>query len=364
MLEYAEARGWEVHCVTQEIPAWNAIETDQTEWTRFTCVKSVRAVQLDCPPVAPRQYGDEFCRLLYATERAARAAPFRAIAAQQWDVFFTTDATAAPYATALPRTTLKVLSAGDNYARRAAIITHSPSALRDIEERFTFERVESELYRLFDRVLFPTETDARNANTHGMRSAVHLPPMIEAKANPASDEHDILLRGGEQSGDLADLDWFYRHVYLPYLRQYGVRLAIAGPVAARFPVCDLRVTKLPGSRRTTARVVVAPACEAVGPYPVVMDSLATGRAVVTTPTGLRGLEVPDDAAAVIDVRAEPAGTAVVIRDLLAAPGWRKALGERAATVVERHSRTRHFTALDEAFAPALHTSKRSEGHSR
>jgi hypothetical protein len=65
---------------------------------------------------------------------------------------------------------------------------------------------------------------------------------------------------------------------------------------------------------------------------------------------MRGLDVSPDTAAVIDMRRDPAGTAAVIRDLLAAPGWRRALGERSATITTRHTRERHFAALDEAWA--------------
>jgi hypothetical protein len=350
--EYAQTRCWDVHFVTQEIPAWGFSAPDgAARHAQFPGAKSVRTVRLDCPPVAPRRYGDEFCHLLYAAERAAHTA-FRDVAAESWDAFFTTDVTAAPFAAALPRTTLKVLAVGDSYARRAARVAHAQPALRDAEERFAFARIEAEFYRLFDRVQCHSEADARAARQHGVKSAVHVPPLVEAPA-PAPDEaeeHDLLICAGARTGDLADLDWFYRHVYLPHLRQQGVRLAVTGPGAARFPVADLRVTKSASTAPSSARVVVAPVCESPGPHLSVTGALAAGRAVVTAPLGVRGLDVPDDAAAVIDVRHDPAGTAAVIRDLLAAPGWRRALGERAAGICLRHTRERHFAALDELWA--------------
>ena len=62
------------------------------------------------------------------------------------------------------------------------------------------------------------------------------------------------------------------------------------------------------------------------------QAMAAGRAVVTTPLGIRWADAPGDAVISIDMRTDPTGTATVIRELLAAPGWRKALGERAAQI--------------------------------
>jgi hypothetical protein len=352
-LEYFHDRGWDVHCIMQEIPAWGITAGDANEITsRFACVKSVRTVRVDCPPVAARNYGEEFCRLLYAAERAAHIGEFRAIAAEPWDAFFTTDITAAPYAEALPRTTPKILAASDNYARRAAVASVAPPAMRTAEERFTFGRIEAELYRLFDHVLFPCEADSLSAQRHGAKSAIHVPPWVKP-IEPSTEigHHDLLICGGNRSGDLADLEHFYRHIYLPHLRVHGIRLAVAGPVVARWPVADVRVEKLhtaEGAVRT-ARVLVAPLTEAAGFCVPVLNAMAARRAVVATPLALRGLDITDDAVAVIDMRGDPVGTAAVIRDLLAAPGWRRALGERAATITTRHTRLRHFTALDEAW---------------
>jgi hypothetical protein len=339
--------------VVPETPAWGLPAGGADEWARFACVKSVRRVTLDCPPIAARDYGDEFRQLLYSGERAARGAAFRAIAAEPWDAFLTTDVTAAPFAHALPRSTWKVLAAGDGYARRAAVAARAPAAVRAAEERFAFARIEAELYRLFDRVACPSEADAQRARGHGASATRVAPPVAPARAADAPPAHDLLVSGGTGSGPSADLEWFYRHIYVPHLRSTGAELAVAGPVAARFAVCDRKVVKVPAGEAGAARVVVAPACEASGPHAAVADALAAGRAVVATPEGVRGFDVPDDAAVVIDMRADPAGTAAVIRDLLAAPGWCRVLGARAAELTGRHTRHRFFTALDSLWRPAL-----------
>ncbi len=351
-LDYFQRRGWEVHCVLQEIPAWGVSASGAAELRRFACVKSVRSVKLDCPPVAALAPGDEFCRLLYAAERAARGSPFRALAAEPWGAFLTTDVTAAPFAHALPRTVRKVLGVGDSYTRRADTGATAPPALREAEERFAFARIEAELYRLFDQVVCTSEADAQRAWRCGTTAARHVAPIVEPpRGAELPGERDLLIRGGTRWGELADLERFYRQVYLPYLRAAGVHLTVAGPVAERFPVCDLQVTKLPEVDRAAARIVVAPACAAAGPHVAVADALAAGSVVVTTPEGTRGLDVPADAAVVIDMRADPAGTAAVIRDLLAAPGWCGLLGARAARITERHTRARFFTALDSVWTP-------------
>lgn len=345
-LEYAETRGWDVHVVLQEIPAFGAFASDTEEIaSKFACVKSVRALRLDCPPVAERDYGDEFRRRLYANARAAKCVAFRAIASEPWDAFFTTDVTAAPFAHALPRSARKVLAVGDTYSRRAAVAAITAPAMRDAEERFAFTRVEAELYRLFDRVLFTSEIETRRAGAHGA-TALHAPLPVEARTSNASEEHDLLIYGGNRSGELADVEWFYRHVYIPHLRAAGVRLTVAGPIAARFAVNDLLVTKLLSAEGTTAQLVVAPAREAAGPHVAMANALAASRAVVTTPEGARGFEVPEAAAVIIDMHRDPSGTAAVLRNLLAAPGWRRALGARAARVTQLHTRARFFAALD------------------
>jgi hypothetical protein len=360
-LDYCQRRGWEVHCALQEIPAWGVRAGDLTELAaRFACVKSVRPLRLDCPPVAERNYGDQFCRLLYAGERAARRRAFRVLAAEPWDAFFTTDVTAAPFALALPHSTRKVLAVGDSYARRAATAEQVTGAIRDAEEAFTFAHVEAELYSVFNHVWFSCEADARRARHAGVPGARHVLLPAEPPAPPRPEEvgeHDLLLCGGSRPGELADAEWFYRHVYLPHLRACGVRLALAGPVAERFPVADLRVVKLPFSSEvfSSARVVVAPVCEAAGPHVPVADALACGRSVVTTPLGVRGLDLPDDAVVVIDMRSDPAATAEVIRDLLASADRRHALGERAKQIAQTHTRERFFAALDAAWAAPVYS---------
>jgi hypothetical protein len=356
-LEYANTRGWDVHCVLQEIPAWG-LTAGAEELARFACVKSVRTIGLDCPPIELPGAGAELHQLLYASERAARSDAFCAIAAEPWDAFFTTDVTVAPFAHALPNSVRKVLASGDSYARRAAATTNTPPALREAEAGFAFTRVEAELYRLFNRVLFASEVDAQRARQCGANAAVHVPLLVETvRAVVAPNEHDLLVCGGWRGGELTDLEWFYRHLYLPYLRAHGVRFAVAGPVAERFAVCDLHVTKLPSADHLPARIVVSPACAAPAPHITVADALAAGRAVVTTPEGARGLEVPANSAVVIDMRADPAGTAAVIRDLLAAPGWCRLLGERAAQLAQRHARHRFFAALDSAWGKLTHVQR-------
>ena len=89
-----------------------------------------------------------------------RPTPRFAIASETWDAFFTTDVTAAPFALTLPRSVQKLLAAGDSHSRLTATAEAVPLAVRKAEERFAFEQIEAELYRVFDRVLFCTEAEA------------------------------------------------------------------------------------------------------------------------------------------------------------------------------------------------------------
>jgi hypothetical protein len=320
-LEHFQSRGCEVHCVVQEIPAWGLTASNTEAITsRFACVKSVRALHLDCPTVAPRQYGDEFRQLLYASERAARSAAFRVIANEPWDTFFTTDVTAAPYALALSRSVQKMLAVGDSYSRRAATTELAPLAVREAETRFAFSRIEAELYRVFDHVTFCCKEEMRRAKQYGVKSAACVPlqfPEVNPLAQSETEaEHDLLIYGGSRSGELADAEWFYRHMYLPYLRVHGARLTLTGPIAERFAVADLRVAKLPSATNVLARVVVAPAYEAAGPCVSVLKALAVGRTVVASPHAVRGIEFPEGTVVVIDMRRELTHTANAIREAL------------------------------------------------
>jgi hypothetical protein len=254
---------------------------------------------------------------------------------------------AAPFAHALPRGVLRVLAVGDSYARR--------SVACETERAFAFARVEAELYQLFDLVLFTTEDDAARARRHGVKGARHVPLWVRepVTSGMVSEEHDITVVAGARCGELEDLEWFYRHVYLPHLRACGARLTVAGPVAERFGVNDRRVAKVPNSDcvHEASRVVVAPAHGAAGPCAPVLDAMARGRAVVTTPHGLRGVDVPAEASVCIDMRANPAGTAEAVRALLASPARRADLGARAASISGAHARGRYFAAMRAAWQP-------------
>jgi|GEM_PF-6060590 len=355
-LNYFQRAGWKVECVLLEIPAWGITAGSLAAITaRYPCVQSIRTLSVACPRIGPRCYGDEFSLLLDASDRAARSAAFRTIAREKWDAFFTTDVVAAPFALGLPRSTRKVLAVDDSYARRAVATELGSNALREAEARFVFGHIETELYRVFDRVLFCAEEDVLAAQRSGVKAAIQVPPFIREPDKRArretESEHDLLICGGTRSGEVADVDWFYRHVYLPHLRFSGVRLTLVGPVAEHFHVADAHVTKL--ARRTdayhSARLVVAPVCEAVGPCMSALDALAAGRAVVSTPLGVRGVELPPDAAVIIEMRRDPVGTAAVIRNLLATPGWRRILGERATQVQKQYTHERFLAALDAAW---------------
>lgn len=341
-MEYLRTIGADVHCVMQEIPAWG-VNADEAE----------RTIRIQCDPVAPHRYGDEFCQLLYATERAANARTFRELAKERWDAFFTTDVTAAPLAHAFNRETLKILAVGDSYARRAATTTYTTPALRDTEQRFAFARVEAELFHIFDRVLFDNSRDASTAIAHGVTHASHvqfwLPQLPHDTENAnGADTHDIAICGGARSGELADLEAFYRHVYLPHLRACGVRLTVAGTLAERFAANDLRVQKVADTHSAIARarLVIAPAHEASGPCVSVWDSLAAGRAIVTTPHGARGIENAELAMRICDMRNAPEQTATVIRALLASREQLEIVEKQARQAHQSHTRERFFAALD------------------
>jgi glycosyltransferase involved in cell wall biosynthesis len=150
---------------------------------------------------------------------------------------------------------------------------------------------------------------------------------------------------------------FYRQIYVPYLRKHRVRLAVIGKVCDRLDFDDWYVTKLGvvedrlEEYYAKSKVVIIPILEGSGLSIKTIESLAQGRAVVTTPVGARGLAHDPDAFVQIDMLSDPGGTARAILELLGSELLRKRLQRTAQDYYRRHfGRDRYFNAMDKVMS--------------
>jgi len=212
-----------------------------------------------------------------------------------------------------------------------------------------WQRFQPAVWRRFDRVQVFTSRDAAAVG--------HLAPDIAARvrvnpfgvalpkaADPGLEElNHLLFVGGFRHPPNVDAALWLGHEVLPRLRARcpGVRLTIVGdappPAVLALAVGDTAVTgRVPAIEPFLERaaVVLAPIRSGGGMRVKVLQGMAIGKAVVTTPLGAEGLEGGDQVPVVIGEDAE--GLAVATAALLADPVGRRLLGQRARTFVAEH----------------------------
>jgi glycosyltransferase involved in cell wall biosynthesis len=164
---------------------------------------------------------------------------------------------------------------------------------------------------------------------------------------------DLIFVGSSAPANVAGLTAFYRQVYVPYLRKHRTRLAIVGKVCEHLDFDDWYVTKLGVVKGgleeyyAQSKVVIIPILEGSGLSIKTLESLASGRAVVTSPVGARGL--PRDPGAFVnsDMLSDPRATADAILDLLASEPARQSMQRSARSYYQEHfGRERYFHAMD------------------
>ncbi len=301
---------------------------------------AVERVEVGPPPGPTAAFRDA----LFAAARAARSPRFRSVASKPFDLFFGNEVFAAPFAVALPRTVRKVVAASGIQAERFR--PARPGRLHDAEEQWVFRHVEADLYRAFHAAALDREEDAARLRAAGYAGARHVP--VPFAATPAAgltrggtEAHDLLAVGRDTPEEVAGLERFYRHVYLPYLRPYRIRLTVGGPVAGRFAVADGCVARLSSAAEFDAKVVVVPGSRGTG---WVGHALAAGRVVVTTPGGAEGLDPECGAFVAADFTHDPAGSAATILALLRDEPRRVAIGQRAVDLIARTRTRAAYTA--------------------
>jgi glycosyltransferase involved in cell wall biosynthesis len=186
---------------------------------------------------------------------------------------------------------------------------------------------------------------------------------IPEKAIPSLEEPGtVVFVGGFNHFPNVDAALWLGNEIVPLLRRLrkGIRLIIVGdnpPAALRAMACDdIMVTgRVPSVKPylDRAAVVLAPVRRGGGMRVKVLNAMAMGKAVVTTPLGAEGLIGPrNDLPIAIGETAEEIATATT--SLLASPEHRRALGIRArAFVTEHHTWSAYAARLEAIYAELL-----------
>jgi hypothetical protein len=314
--------------------------------------------------------------VLHAMEVLARSPAFRALAAEPFDLFFGNYVFSAPLALVLSPSCFKVVETIDHLVRMFGSVERihhgsvaASAALQDAETQFLYRNLEVELFRVFDRAVMISEQETDELQAAGYAGARYVPQFFSVPPktpdNDVEARYDIVFVGSENHLNTFGANWFYRNVYVPYLRPYKVRFAVAGRVCENMPFEDSSVDKLGVVANLTSvydasKLVIVPIFEGTGVAIKLREALATGRTVVTTPVGARGLDPNCGAFACVDMRAQPRRTAEIIRELLAYPERRQEMQLRAAALMEeRFSRTCYFGAMDDVVRPANEIASRA-----
>ena len=358
-LEYFRARGWSVDMLL--IVDERKQSYEQQFRAHYHWADSITATYL--PPYTEFN----FQQLLFTYERAAQLRRFQEPLGRPADLFFTNYVFTSPLLEGVPPTCKRVVETVDLMTRQFSIAERDASAragqpldsLFAAREAFWL-RSELEMYRLFDAQIMINADELSFVESQGARNAYYVPQMYPVPATPtAPQEHDydLLFVGSAAPINIRGIRWFYENVYVPYLWQHGVRLAVVGDVCCYLDWHDANVNllgRVSGPLEqlyASAKVVVASVLEGTGLCVKTLEGLAMGKAVVTTPQGARGLDDKANAFAKLDMMAMPRQTASVILNLLAHSRKREELERGAREYVRRcFSRDAFFQAMDRVMA--------------
>ena len=236
--------------------------------------------------------------------------------------------------------------------------------LNDAERR-RWRGYQPAVWRRFDRIQVFTRRDAAAIETMApeVASRVRVNPFgVEplVKADPSREEKDtvVFVGGFCHQPNVEAAVWLGNDI-MPLLRTLrpGIRLIIVGsyPTKAVQALAsdDIVVTgRVPAVEPFLERaaVVLLPMCTGGGMRLKVLQAMAMGKAIVTTPLGAEGLAVPGCQPPLV-IAEDAYGIASTTAALLSADEDRRALGRRAcAFVTEHHSWSAYSKRLEAIYA--------------
>jgi glycosyltransferase involved in cell wall biosynthesis len=195
-----------------------------------------------------------------------------------------------------------------------------------------FRAVERRAYPRVDRVLCVSEADAAAVRAKG-GNPVLAPNGVDDEFFAVAGEGEGALFFGamDYAPNRRGLERFLAEGWPVVQRALpGARLQVAGPGSERFEGGLGVVEDLP-ALLATARAVVVPIWEGGGTRLKVLEALAAGRAVVSTPLGAEGIGFEDGRHGVLASTAEELGAALA--SVLADP---ESIGAQGRMLAERY----------------------------
>lgn len=237
----------------------------------------------------------------------------------------------------------------------------------DLIDGFRWPRYQRAVWRRFEKiqVFSPDDREAAVRIAPGLHDRLHVIPygILPPAASDSSREEprSVLFVGSFMHPPNVDaVHWLVTDI-MPILRKVspGVRLDVVGDDPrkrlAGLAAPDIHLTGYvpeiePYMDR--AAIVIAPLRLGGGQRMKVLQSMAMGKAVVTTPCGVGGLAVNGCATPVL-IANDAAGLAEAAATLLGSPSARRDLGARAREfVLEHHSAFAYGRRMEELYEEA------------
>lgn len=287
---------------------------------------------LKYPPISFK-----FGELLFASSFLAKSEPLKSLLNNQYDIVFTNYVFTAPISHSAKKTHLKILEAHD-HLWEAFSISNQNNFNNSINITL-MKKFEFELYQIFKKIIFINKDEMSETPPKKNIDYAFIPPAWNLVSNNSSDNHnfniDILFIGSHHRPNIDGLDFFYKNVFLPFIRPLGFTVTVVGKVCDYWQVDDPRVKKMgffngsTNSLYNSSKVVIIPILEGSGLSIKTLEAMAFGKAIVTTPKGTRGMRIEGQPFLTVNLRDQPYYFASAIIELLNSPEKRNSLGQKA-----------------------------------
>ncbi len=327
-MEYFRKKGFQVDCILFQ----NSEKAKYLEQFKANYGFCNSIHYLKFPPISFK-----FGELLFAANYLANSEPLKSLLKKQYDILFSNYAFTAPISLAANKTKLKVLETVDHLWEALAI--SNPGFMKNPIDEATIKLIEFELYNLFEKIIFINNDELNNSPQNTKSSYAFIPPAwnLPVKTTSLNSESsiDMLFIGSNHRPNIDGLDFFYKNVFLPFIRPMGFKLTVAGKVCDYWPVEDPRVQKLGfykghiQSLYDSTKVVIIPILDGSGLSIKTLEAMAFGKAIVTTPKGARGMKIENQPFITINLKDQPEEFSKAVIDLLDSQDKRKNLGIKA-----------------------------------